>query len=112
MMVIRPQINRAINPIDHIATMTRQHGGDIDATFLQGLTRVKQIESALDLAMHRFITAYLGALKARAQPIDLIVDLAAAFFQSLGQRRVDTTQLFLQTIQLVIESRGRMIESF
>src|SRR5882672_7201429 len=111
MMIIRPQVDGAVNPIDHIAAMARQHGCDIDAALLQGLTRVKQIKSALDLAMHCFVTSHLGALKARAQPIDLIVDLAPAFFQSLGQRRVDATQLFLQTIQLVIESRGRMIES-
>src|SRR5258708_34578146 len=111
-MIIRSKINCAVNPTDYVTTMTSQHGRNVDAAFLQSLSRIEKIESPLNLAMHRFITAHLGALKARAQPINLIVDLAPAFIQRLGQRRIDASQLLLQAIQLALESCGPVIESF
>src|SRR5436305_6803945 len=55
------------------------------------------------LAMNGFITGDLRAIKARTQPIDLIIDFPAAFIQRISQRRIDTPQLLLQFVKFLAE---------
>ncbi len=63
--------------------------------FLQGFSRIQQIKGTFYLAMHRFVAADLGAIKARAQAIDLVINFAPAFLESFGQRRIDSAELLL-----------------
>src|ERR1041385_4735708 len=65
----------------------------------------------LKLAVHRFIARDLRSIEAGAQTVDLIIDFAPAFIQSVRQSRINSTQLLLQRIEFLIESLGRMFES-
>jgi len=55
------------------------------------------------LAMNSFITGDLRTIKARTQPIDLIIDFPPAFIQRVSQRRIDTPQLLLQIVKFLAE---------
>src|SRR5882672_4760529 len=57
----------------------------------------------IQLAMNSFITGDLRAIKARTQPIDLIIDFPPAFIQRVSQRRIDTPQLLLQIVKFLAE---------
>src|ERR1041385_4120489 len=62
------------------------------------------------LPMYRFITRDLGSIEAGPQTIDLIIDFATAFIQRVGQSWINSAQLFLKPIELLIESLCRMFE--
>src|SRR2546423_4242547 len=64
----------------------------------------------LNLTVHGFISADLRAIEARPQPIDLIIDFAASFLERVRQRRIDTSKLLLQRIELSVESFSRVLE--
>src|SRR5437667_3975784 len=109
-MLIRSQVDGLQNPIDDVASVSRQQRRDIDAALLQSLSRVEKIEGAFDLAVNSFIARHLGAIKASTQAINLIIDFAPAFFHRVSQRGIDAPKLLLQTIQLAIESLRRVLE--
>ena len=54
--------------------------------------------------MNRFIARELRAIKASAQTVNLVINLAPAFLERVGQRGIYPPQLLLQPIQLAIES--------
>ena len=56
--------------------------------FLQRLVRVKLIESPLQLALCRVIARELGAMKARTQSFELVVDLTPPCFKRIGKSEV------------------------
>jgi hypothetical protein len=84
LVIVRFQLNRVIDPIDHIAAVPGQQRGDIDVAFLQCLFRIQEIKSAFYLTMNCLVAAYLGAIKPHAQAIDLLIDFAPALLQGLG----------------------------
>jgi len=53
------------------------------------LARIEQSKGAFYLAVRRFIPANLGAIKARAQAVDLIVDLPPALSQASASVRIN-----------------------
>ena len=71
-------------------------------SLLQLLVRVELIERALQLSLRRFVSGHLGAMKARAQSLELVVDLAASGFECVGQRWIDTAQLLAQLIKFTV----------
>src|ERR1700751_2289695 len=95
LMIIRSQIYSIVNPIDRITAMPGQQRCNVDVALLQGLSGIKKIERSLNLPVYGFIPAYLGAVKTRAQTVDLIIDLSPAFIQGLGERGIDAPKLLL-----------------
>src|SRR6185295_18618711 len=77
---------------------------------LQTFGRVQEIESMLELALHRLVARNLRAIETSAQPFELVIDLGATFVERLGQSRIDPSQLLLQTIQLAFEGGRRLLK--
>src|SRR2546423_6789029 len=62
--------------------------------------------------MDGFVASHLGTIKTRAQSVELIVDFSSSFVERVSQGRIDAPQLFLQIVQLSIESFRRMLKGF
>src|SRR5262245_57194694 len=109
-MLIRIKVDRVKNPVDNVTTVPREQGGNIQTPFLQSFLRVEQIGGVLQLSLHGFISSHLRTIKARAQPINLIIDLASSFLEGVSKSRIDAFKLLLQSIQLFIERFGRVFK--
>src|SRR5216684_2925378 len=76
LMLIRSNVDRVVDPLDHVAAVAGEQRSDVDVALLQLFVWIKLIEGALQLPMRSFIARHLGPVKARAQPFELIVDFA------------------------------------
>ena len=75
LVLIRTEINRVEDPLDHIRAVAGQQRGDVDVALLQLLVRIELVDRALQLPVRRFITRHLRTHETRFQSIELIVDL-------------------------------------
>src|SRR5438034_11428451 len=106
-MILGFQIDRIKYPVDKIPTVAGGEGTNVDASLLQSLLGIEQIGGVLQLTLHSFVASHLCPIKASAQAINLIVDLASSFFQGVGQSWNYAFQLFLQSIQFRIAGFDR-----
>src|ERR1700687_434638 len=93
LMLGRFKIYCVEDPVDNVAPVAGEQRRDIDVTLLQSLFGIELIERAPELPVGRIVTRHLRAMKASAQTFKLLVDLAPASFQRIGQRGIDFAQL-------------------
>src|SRR5690348_6479942 len=111
-MVVASEIYRIEDPLDHVSAVAGQQRSDVDVTFLQVFVWVELIERALQLPVRGFVARHLRADKARAQAVELILNLFPAGIERARERRVDRLQLVAQTIELAIHILFGVAEKF
>ena len=91
-MFIRTQVDRVVDPLDHVRAVAGQQRGDVDVSLLQIFVGVKLVGGALQLAVGGLVARYLRANKSCAQPVELILNFLASGFERGGQRGIDRVE--------------------
>src|SRR5687768_12809660 len=106
----RPDVNRVVEPLDGVAAVAGDERSDVEVALLKRLLRVERGGGALELAKDRAVARHLRAVKARAEPFELVLDLAPPGRECVAERRVEGGELVAELVERAGDGRVRLVE--
>src|SRR5215203_90806 len=102
-MTLIVEVDRIVDPIDKINSVTIEKISDVQGSFLQMPVRQKGGEHRFDLTPGYFVAPNLRVMKFVAHRADVIKDLPPAFREVFRQRRIYFRKVLVKPVKFDID---------